>query len=269
MVDQTKGLVLQLNDGYRSASRTNSVLCALAIAWSAAQFELKTLNLGFANNIDMANASIPLILFCAIVYTAIRHSTEFAMQSVETRRWGYAQFDYKLSVYLVRFALLMLAASGLSRSTTTLVSVIINSLGVIFVSYIAFVVLGIAMSPFMLRAFHLAKAIVFGVLILLIVFIGKNAMENESWRSSWQVPPDPQVIATLMVASILVVLSFYFESRLYHRLFASQVINTTYAERDGSRHTYYETPKPDFWNWSCQDVSQEEEDPKDEDPDED
>jgi hypothetical protein len=245
------------------------VLCALAIAWSAAQFDLKTLNVGMAENLDLSNASIPLILFCAIVYTTIRHSTEFAMQSVEARRWGYAQFDYKVSIYLVRFAVLMLAASVLSRSVTTLISVIIDSLGVIFMSYVVFVVLGIAMLPFKLRAFHLAKKIVVGVLIVLIVFIGNNLMENESWRSSWEVPPDPQVIATLMVASILVVLSFYFESRLYHRLFASQVINTTYAERDGSRHTYYETPKPDFWDWSSQDVSQEEEEPEEEDPDED
>jgi len=106
----------QLSEGYRAARRMNSFFCAIALAWSAAQFDLKTLSTGYVGNIDLSRASIPLIVASIIAYSTVRFVLEFKMQSVEVRRWGYAQTDFKISIYLVRFTILILAASGLSRS---------------------------------------------------------------------------------------------------------------------------------------------------------
>jgi hypothetical protein len=46
----------QLSEGYRSARRMTSLFCAIALAWSAAQFELKALSLGYFGNIDLSRA---------------------------------------------------------------------------------------------------------------------------------------------------------------------------------------------------------------------
>lgn len=110
--------------------RTKSILCAISLAWSAAQFDLKTLSLGFIGNIDLSRASILLILVCAIAYTAARYVLEFEMQSVEVRRWLLAQADFKMSIFLVRVTILILVASGLSRSVETVVYVVLAAVGV-------------------------------------------------------------------------------------------------------------------------------------------
>lgn len=106
----------QLSDGYRSARRVCTVISAIAIAWSAAQVELRTLKVEFAGELDINAAFIPLLLLTALVYACARGAVEYAMQSVEVRRWGYAQADVNLSLLLVQFAMLALASSGLERS---------------------------------------------------------------------------------------------------------------------------------------------------------
>lgn len=62
---------------------------------------------------------------------------EFAMQSVKVRRWRFAQADFKLSVFLVRATILVLAASGLHRSVSTILYIVLAALGVLVGSYVA------------------------------------------------------------------------------------------------------------------------------------
>ena len=59
------------------------------------------------------------------------------MQSVEVRRWRFAQVDFKLSVFLVRISIVILAASGLYRSVETVLYVVLGALGVLIVSGLA------------------------------------------------------------------------------------------------------------------------------------
>src|SRR5688500_15256496 len=105
-----------ISDDYRSSRRVLTAICALSIAWTAAQFEFETVALGFTGELDFANASFRLIFFAAIGYSLDRCWIEFAMQSVEVRRWQFAQSDFMLSANLIRLSVLFLTASGLNRS---------------------------------------------------------------------------------------------------------------------------------------------------------
>ncbi len=79
MKNDIKGLSLRLSEGYRAARRLNSILCAITLAWSAAQFDIKTLSMKYIGSNDFSRASIPVILICTIAYTTTRCVLEFAM----------------------------------------------------------------------------------------------------------------------------------------------------------------------------------------------
>lgn len=109
MAKEANNIGLHISDGYRTARRTTSIFCALALAWVAAQFDFKTVSLGYISGVDLSHASISLILACVIAYASVRLVLEYAMQSVEIRRWQFAQVDFKLSVFLVRAAILLIS----------------------------------------------------------------------------------------------------------------------------------------------------------------
>ena len=111
---------MEITNGYRNARRNTSILCGISLAWSTAQFEFKSLSFGPIDSVDLSSASIPLVLACGILYVLTRCIIEFAMQPIDVRRWNLAQIDFKITVYLVRIALLFLAAGGLYRSVKTI-----------------------------------------------------------------------------------------------------------------------------------------------------
>lgn len=100
----------------------------------------KSLELGEYANIDFSRASIPTILIALIVYSVIRLTIEFMMQPRKVRRWKLAQKNYRLSLNLIRFALLVLAVTYVDRSVNSIVSVVIGAC-LIFVSYFILVAL--------------------------------------------------------------------------------------------------------------------------------
>lgn len=109
---ETNPPTLQISDGYRRARGTTSIFCAIALAWATAQVDFKTLSFGPAGSVDVPSASLPLILACAIAFAITRCTIEFAMQPEGVRRWSLAQADFKLTVFLVRAAALILGAGG-------------------------------------------------------------------------------------------------------------------------------------------------------------
>jgi hypothetical protein len=54
MTTDSKTLRQQTSDGYRSARRITSIFCAIAFAWSAAQFDLTLVNFGFIGSVGLA-----------------------------------------------------------------------------------------------------------------------------------------------------------------------------------------------------------------------
>jgi hypothetical protein len=268
---ESKSSTLQISEGYRAARRTTSILCALALAWSAAQFDLKTISLGFAGSVDLSRASVPLILLCAIAYSSARCGLEFAMQSVEVRRWRLAQSDLELSVFLVRGTLLVLAASGLDRSVDAVFYVLLAALGVLVGSALAIFLGMLALTRLLIymesrhrppsiasrviESLAWAELIVVATLVALLIALGYASLHYEPMRSLWTVPPSPLALWFFVFACVAIVLSMYFQSVWYGKLFARPPAFTERRTPDGKIiRTYHKYP-PTVWDWYSQPVT--------------
>jgi len=264
----------QLSEGYRAARRMNSFFCAIALAWSAAQFELKALSLGYFGNIDLSRASIPLILACAIAYSTIRLVLEFEMQSVEIRRWGFAQTDFKISIYLVRFSILILAASGLSRSLDTVVYIVLATVGAFLFFFIVWFLgtMGLSFVLITLRnrrgyssaaagagtALNWAQLVTVCVLIIIFISLGIASLRYQPLLSLWNVPPSSIALGFFVFVCIAIMLSLYCQPWWYNKLFAIPRDYTEEIMADGKKRRIYRIDSnPITWDWYSQNVSEE------------
>jgi len=264
----------QLSEGYRAARRMTSFFCGIALAWSAAQFDLKALSVGYFANIDLSRASIPLILACAIAYSTIRFVLEFEMQSVEVRRWGYAQRDFEISFFLVRFTILVLAASGLSRSVETIVYVVLATVGVFLLFLIAWFLGTMGLSFVFItlrnrRGYHSAAAgagealfwaqlVAVCILSVIFVALGIASLHYPPLLSLWTVPPSPIALGFFVLACIGIMFSLYIQPWWYNKLFVIPLDYTEQILPDGKKiRTYLIEPYRTIWNWYSQDTSHE------------
>jgi len=241
---------MEMTDAYRRARRSTSVLCGVGLAWSAAQFDLKSLSLGPAGSVDLSDASVPLILACGIVYTLARCTIEFAMQPDDVRRWHLAQIDYKITVFLVRAAVLMLAAAGLYRSVKTVAYIAIAILLLLGGSALLVFAGTFAITPLMIRirarqgrhsvaarvfeAMAWSELMVVCLIVALLVGLGLAAFRYEPLRSLWTVPPSPAAVTIFVVTAAVVVFSFYLQRIGYRKLFAFQAPFTCTRMADGT-----------------------------------
>ena len=239
MATEPDSLPIQLAEGYRVARKSTSIFCALGLGWSAAQFELKSISLGPAGNLDLSGASLAFILACGIAYTMTRCTIEFAMQTKEVRRWHLAQADFKLSVFVVRATVLILAASGLSRSVETVLYVAIAAIALLTASLLLELLFTASLLPLFIYmtnrrvgkerastsiASRVIEASSWGQLIsvtfvvVLLIGLGIASIQYEPLRSRW-ISADPLAISILVITSVAVVLTLYFQRWWYDKLF--------------------------------------------------
>lgn len=245
---------LQLSDAYRRARGFTTILCAIALAWGAAQFEFKSLNFGAAGSVDLSSASVPLILACAIAYAMTRCTIEFAMQPESVRRWRLAQADFKLTVFLVRTAALILGAGGLYRSVETVLAVALVVLILLVASVLLIGAGTLVLTPLMLairarRAGHspggspiwaIMEAEGWAALVtvmlqsVLFVALGVGFLLYEPLRSLWTAPPTATAVTVFVLTAIAVVISVYLQPRWYQELFVDEAPFTTKRLPDGT-----------------------------------
>lgn len=278
MDTETKSHALQLSEGYRSGRRTTSVLCAVALGWSAAQFDLKTISLGFVGSVDLSRASVPLIFVCAIAYSMARCVLEFAMQSVEVRRWRFAQADIKLSVFLVRATILMLAASGLDRSVDTVLYIALAVLAVLVGTSLAMFLAMMGLMRLLIyvrsrqgrtsiasraiESLAWAELIVVLTLVVLLAALGVASLHYEPLRSLWTVPPSATALGFFVFACVAIVVSIYLQRVWYRKLFATPPAFTEQRSPDGRIQRRYHGHPPDVWDWYSQPISEQQQSPK-------
>ena len=240
MTTEPDSLPIQLAEGYRVARKSTSIFCALGLGWSAAQFELKSISLGPAGNLDLSGASVAFILACGIAYTMTRCTIEFAMQTKEVRRWHLAQADFKLSVFVVRATVLILAASGLSRSVETVLYVAIAAIALLTASLLLELLFTASLLPLfiymtnrrvgkerastsiasrVIEATSWAELSTFVLIAILLICLGIASIHYEPLRSRWTSAPDPLAISILVITSVAVVLTLYFQRWWYDKLF--------------------------------------------------
>ena len=167
------------------------------------------------------------------------------MQPIEVRRWRLAQVDFKLTMLLVRGAILMLGASGLYRSLETLIWValavvafLVASLALRFPSTIILMSVMIrirarqgsySVASRAVEAMTWSDAITLGLSVVAALGFGAAAVWYEPFRSLWVIPPPPAAIAGSVVAVVAVVVSYFTEPGFSKKLFAYQ---DPYAESE-------------------------------------
>lgn len=263
---KNKGINVEIVDAYRKTRRNTSIFCGIAIAWSAAQFDIKTLNIGALGKVDISGASIPIILACVIIYTMARCTLEFMMQPNEIRRWNLAQIDYRITLNLVRISFLIIAAATASRSVGTVVGVTVAAL-VFFSSYFLLVIaLMFIIMPLRIyirsrqgrisvassaeEAFYWSMLIV--AIFYLLFFITLGFQTIKQFPLFNLLPPIPNQISTIIFAitAIIITVSFFFEGRMLENIFAfvpNQIVVKSKLPDGTTRITIKDNPNhPDY-----------------------
>lgn len=250
---------LQLTEGYRVSRRNTSIVCAIALAWSASQFDIKALSLDTIGSVDLTNATIPLILAITAIYTFLRSIIEYAMQPKLVRQWKLAQIDFKLLVWLVRATALALGVSGLSRSLEAIGAAAILMLVLLVVALVFWFVGTLALTPLFImmhkkyrRSYspvpHVMDAMgLSGLLVgvsLCIAFIGLGmaSLYYEPLRLHWLTVPSHISVTIAVLTAIAVVLSIAVQEIWYPNLFAYEPDFTTTRLPDGTIGVTFHKP---------------------------
>lgn len=257
----------KLSEGYRSARRLSTVICAASLAWASTQIELRVVKAELLGELDLSNATIPLLLLAALLYMCARGAIEFGMQSIETRRWGYAQVDIKMSVWLVRATLVALAASGLERSPRAIaVMILISLIGAILAAALA-VLLMFALTPLLIRrtrrqggrpavAAHVVSAFAIGVYVAVVVlalmpFILVVAIHVVPGIRSFVGQPTWAGSVVFSVGTVALIFSFACERWWSDKLFAAPPYQLVEEGRDGTRYVTFLNDRPkQVWDWA-------------------
>ncbi len=227
---------MEIATSYRKARRNTSIFCGISIAWSAAQFDLKLLNMGALGKVDISGASIPAIFACAIIYTMVRCTIEFMMQPNEIRRWNLAQIDYKITLNLVRISLLSIAATTAFRSIETVLVVSVAALALFFIFFVLVGILLFVIIPLkkhirirqgrILTAGAIGTAVNLAILIVGILYIlffitlSFPAIKHLPFFDYF--PPIQNQTAAIVFAitAIIITVSFFYERIMTDKIFA-------------------------------------------------
>jgi hypothetical protein len=241
-----------LPDQVRAARRSLIVVCGLCFAWSSAQFAIADFNINVAGiSFDLKAASISAILAVALIYLAVRWGVEFAMLPRHLRRWPLAQLDFRMVLFIARFALLAIAAGALDRSLWTVVRMI-ASLAILAVvsAFFSFVLMFVTM-PIRMWARaragrHSAANAAFeamvwaGFFAVCIAVMGMIGLGIASYRYTplrdaiWPVPPDPVALSVFAFTLVAVFLSHWLLRPVISRLFAEHPGYYTERDSDGN-----------------------------------
>ena len=196
---------------------------------------------------------------CAIAYAMTRCVLEFVMQPVEVRRWNLAQVDFKITVFLVRAAALILGAGVLFRSIEIIAIVVFSVLTLLVVTFLLIASGVLALAPLRIRlgrrkglrgaspvwavqeAESLAALISEFVLVSLVVAVGVGFFAYEPLRSLLVVPPTAINATFFMVTWIAVILSAYLQPFWSEKIF---VAYTDEPQLDGSVVRTYKARSP-------------------------
>lgn len=238
----------KLNDGYASARKITAIFCGISIAWSALQFEINTIQTEAFGEIDLSGASIPLLLVAIIAYNAFRTVLEFMMQSVEIRRWRYAQLDFKSLFWLTQASLTLLAASAIHRSFETLAYVVAAWVAIPVAVVVLTILSYIFTFPIVLLVGRLQKRssvasmaieglawatiLVVGIIAVAVIGGSLAVAKYEPIRSLWPTPPSPLNIGLFATTAMAVTFMMFSRENLFIHVFS--ISRVTVHERDSN-----------------------------------
>lgn len=252
--------VKEISSAYRNSRRNTSVLCGIGIAWSAAQFEIKTMSLGTLGGVDLERASIPILIAVLCIYTMTRCTLEYMMQSKPVRRWPLAQIDYRITLYLVRFALVVLTAGAIARTGE-----MVMYIGGAFLSAVlGFFILSLALifitMPARLFIRHLSgrtsvasattEATFYSFLfsgiayVLLIVLVGFNVISPFDYLGDNYKAFTGTQLSIFSGVILVILFSFFFDQRFLNMVFAFEPIMIEKKYFENGKEIFSIEPNP-------------------------
>lgn len=253
--------IKEISAAYRKSRRNTSVLSGIGIAWSAAQFEIKTMSLGTLGGVNIEGASIPILISILCVYAAVRCTIEYMMQTDSVRRWPLAQLDYRITLYLVRFSLLALTASTIARTGEMVLYIAGTSLIAILGFFILSLIMMCIIMPYRMwirrltgrvsvasaaiEATYYSFSIVGIAYIVAIILIGLNIINPfGSLGQNYQGITNLQLFIFSFV-SLVILFSFFLDVRFLRMVFAFEpiMIEKKYIDENG-REIFSLVPNP-------------------------
>jgi hypothetical protein len=242
---------LEISAAYRNSRRNTSLLSGIGIAWSAAQFEIKTVSLGSLGGVKIEGASIPIVISIICIYSVVRCTIEYMMQTESVRRWPLAQLDYRITLYLTRFSIIALSASAIARAS----EMVFFIAGVALVAFLGFSILSLIMmfitmpirllinrlkgrvsvASAAIEATFYSYLIVGIAYIVAIILIGFNVIKPFEYVGiKYQGITDLQ-LAIFSFISMLILLSFFLDRKFLKMVFAFEpvMIQKSYIDENG------------------------------------
>lgn len=228
---------LEVSSSYRSSRRNTSVLCAIGIAWAAAQLEFTSLSLGSVGEVTIQTASIPIIVAIMCLYSMARSTIEYMMQADPVRRWSLAQVDYVITLYIVRFTVVCLTASAIARTWETVLYIAAAFLIAVVSFFLLSAVLMLVMMPFRMwirarsgRSISAASAAFEAttysfffsgcIIILVLILFGFNVITPFEYLGESYSSISPSQLMIFSSVAIIVTVSFFFDLRFFKWVFA-------------------------------------------------
>jgi len=259
---------MEISSAYRNSRRNISILCGIGIAWSAAQFEINAISLGPLGSVNIEAASIPILISILCLYTILRCTIEFMMQPNEVRRWPLAKIDYQITLYLVRFTIIVLTAASVARTG----EMVLYMAGVFSASALGFFVISFLLMFFFmpLRLFirkltgrtSVASAAIEAIFystfftgiayIAIFTLIGFNIFNPFDYLGSEYKVMSGGPLVIFSCVCLVVLLSIFLDSKFLKMVFAyvPVIIESSHVDKDGREiFTIGQNPEhPDYEN---------------------
>ncbi len=253
--------IKEISAAYRNSRRNTSVLSGIGIAWSAAQFEIKTMSIGTLGGANIEGASIPILISILCIYAAVRCTIEYMMQNDSVRRWPLAQLDYRITLYITRFSLIALTASTIARTGEMVLFLAGTTLIAILGFFVLVSIMMFIIMPYRMWIRHLTGrvsaasaagesffysiSIVGLAYIVAIILIGLNIIKPFDYLGQ-----NSQGITNLQLfifsfVSLVILFSFFLDGRFLNMVFAFEpvMIQKKYIDENG-REIFSIEPNP-------------------------
>ncbi len=252
---------IAISEAYRRARRNVSIICGVGLAWSAAQFEIGSINVPIFGEVSIRAASIPTLIGAICIYTMVRATLEFMMQPVEVRRSILAKVDFSITLYLARVTVFALSLAWVTRSWMTVLytflALLLAIISFLAISYILVVFL----MPFRMWIRHRSgrrsvassafEAVAYSFFIswiglaALIILIGCGIFNPFLHLGPAYASVSSVQLTAFSIAGFLFLISVYFDEKFLQMVFAyvPKVIHRTFFENGVEVHCI--EPNPD------------------------
>ena len=245
-----------LPDSVRNARRILVAVCALGCAWSLSLFNVQSFTVeALGVQLDLKQSTVPFMLELAVLYFTARWLIEFAMLPRRVRRWPMAQLDARLTLWIARAALVIVAAGAMDRDLRAIAIVVATltaaALAIPLLEFLLGLVVFMPIRGFARKragarvgsAWHVAGSLVWGQVCsiitvpLAVVGLGVFSFVDETFgRRIWATPPQPLEL-TLFTATVAVTIASPWLLRpVIVRLFAVRPDYSTSRTESGEVH---------------------------------